>query len=204
MVSTLLTDPAAGPVRDTLDVDAAVGISTRLALDSLEERLRRDGWANDKSPGAPICRWITPDGDRVDLMPIVPDVLGFANPWYPLALDTRTEVTTADGWALPIVWAPVFVLTKLVAFESRGRGDVFASHDLEDLVTVFDGRSELDGEMLALPGDARAYAAEAFGRLLAHPDLRFALPGHVDPTSNTERRAEALHRRWQRLHEALR
>ena len=113
-------------------------------------------------------------------------------------------VETVGGAVVPIVWAPVFVLTKLTAFEGRGRGDVFASHDLEDLVVVFDGRRELDGEMLQLPVEARAYAAEAFTRLLAHPDLPFALPGHVDPASDTERRAEALLARWAQMREALR
>lgn len=203
VVGLLLTDGAAGPVRDTLDADAAVGISTRVALARLEEDLRRAGWENDTSSDAPLCRWITPDRDIVDLMPESDAVLGFGNPWYTLALSTRTERKTPDGSVLPIVWALVFVLTKLVAFEDRGRGDLLASHDLEDLVTVFDGRPELDAEMLQLPEDAQAYAAEAFGRLLAHPDLRFALPGHVDPTSDTEYRAEALLKRWHRLHEAL-
>lgn len=105
---------------------------------------------------------------------------------------------------MPVVQAAVFVLTKLVAFENRGRGDVFGSHDLEDIVAVFDGRPELDDEMLDLPANARAFAAEAIGRLLAHPDLPFALPGHVDPTSNTERRAEALLDRWTQLVRRLR
>lgn len=199
----LLSDPAAYAVRATLDIDAVLEATSRRSLDAAQESLLAAGWLPDTSPGAPICRWITPDGDLVDLMPSSPDVLGFANPWYPLALQTRIHVETSDGAMLPIVWAPVFVLTKLVAFEDRGRGDLLASHDLEDLVTVFDGRPELDAEMLELPGDARAYAAEAFERLLAHPDLRFALPGHVDPTSDTEYRAGALLKRWHRLHEAL-
>ena len=204
VVGGLLSDPAAEAVRHTLDVDAVIGTSSRAHFDAVQERLRATGWSPDPSPGAPICRWRTPDGDVVDLMPDDPGILGFANPWYRLALDTRWLVETNGGVRLPVVWAPVFVLTKLVAFEDRGRGDLFGSHDLEDLVTVFDGRRELDDEMLALPDDGRRYAAEALARLLAHPDLAFALPGHVDPTSDTQTRAEALLVRWKSLADRLR
>lgn len=199
VVGVLLTDPAAPDARGTKDADAVVRVGSRARFHWLEEALRAQGWTPDTSPDAPICRWHSPDGDMVDLMPDDPDVLGFANPWYGLALDTRTRVEADGGGEVFVVWAPVFVLTKLVAFENRGQGDVLGSHDLEDIVAIFDGRPELDDEMLRLPREARAYAAEAIGRLLAHRDLVFALPGHVDPTSDTERRAAALHARWQRL-----
>lgn len=39
--------------------------------------------------------------------------------------------------------APYFCATKLEAFGGRGKNDYLASHDLEDLITVVDGRPEL-------------------------------------------------------------
>ena len=159
VVPLLLTDPAAPDVRETTDVDAVVGADTRVGFEVVQERLRAARWSPDTSPGAPLCRWRTPGGDIVDVMPPVPDVLGFANRWYPLALAHAVEHVLPSGTRVRVISSPLFILTKLEAFEQRGRGDVFASHDLEDIIAVFDARPGLDEEMEALPPEARALSA---------------------------------------------
>lgn len=45
----------------------------------------------------------------------------------------------------------MFIATKLEAFADRGGGDFLASHDLEDITTVTDGRPELTDEAAAAP-----------------------------------------------------
>ena len=50
----LITDKAAAEVRPTYDVDAIAGISSYA---DFSERLRRCGFSEDASEGAPICRW---------------------------------------------------------------------------------------------------------------------------------------------------
>ena len=47
-----------------------------------------------------------------------------------------------------VITAPHFLATKLEAFRGGG-GDFLASHDLEDLVFVIDGRSEIVEEVRA-------------------------------------------------------
>ena len=77
----LLTDPAAAPVRPTLDVDAIVAIASYAEFTQLEIRLRDLGFRHSLEEGAPICRWL--NGDLVlDLMPTDPSILGFSNIWY--------------------------------------------------------------------------------------------------------------------------
>lgn len=49
--------------------------------------------------------------------------------------------------------------TKLEAFGGRGRGDFLGSHDLEDILTVFDGRAELPGEIAQAPANVRDHIA---------------------------------------------
>ncbi len=39
--------------------------------------------------------------------------------------------------------APYFLATKLEAFDCRGKNDYLMSRDMEDIVTVLDGRSEI-------------------------------------------------------------
>jgi hypothetical protein len=46
-----------------------------------------------------------------------------------------------------VFWSP-FVATKFEAFHGRGNNDHLASHDLEDIITVVDGRPELMGNLI--------------------------------------------------------
>lgn len=133
----LLTDPAAAPVRPTLDVDAIVAISSYLEFTLLEDHLRGLGFHQPHSEGAPICRWMS--GDLVlDLMPTDPSILGFSNRWYRPALENAQRASIGEREIL-LITAPYFLATKLEAFYGRGRNN-FGSHDLEDVVTVIDGR----------------------------------------------------------------
>jgi hypothetical protein len=52
-----VTDPAAGGIRPTMDVDAIVDVTSYAKDTSLAERLRALGLAEDMTPGAPLCRW---------------------------------------------------------------------------------------------------------------------------------------------------
>ena len=77
----LLTDPAAAPVRPTLDVDAIIAIASYAEFTQLGIRLRDLGFRHSLAEGAPICRWL--NGDLIlDLMPTDPSILGFSNIWY--------------------------------------------------------------------------------------------------------------------------
>jgi hypothetical protein len=54
--------------------------------------------------------------------------------------------------------APVyFCASKLEAFAGRGKNDFSAGRDLEDLIAVVDGRSELVGEIQAAASAVRSY-----------------------------------------------
>ena len=61
-------DPAASDIRPTLDVDCVIELSSRIEYAELEESLRKKGFANDTSEGAPICRWVY-NNVKVDVMP---------------------------------------------------------------------------------------------------------------------------------------
>ena len=72
------SDPAASDIRPTQDVDCVIELSSRIEYNRLEENLRCKEFANDTSPGAPICRWVYND-IKVDVMPTDYDILGFSN-----------------------------------------------------------------------------------------------------------------------------
>ena len=54
----LITDPAAPPVRPTLDVDAIVELGSYAEFTALESELRLLGFHESHAQGTPICRWV--------------------------------------------------------------------------------------------------------------------------------------------------
>jgi hypothetical protein len=133
----------------------------------------------------------------VDVMPTVKDILGFANRWYPLAIETARTVVLPSGRGIRLIVAPVFVATKLEAFNDRGRDadgqpDYLGSHDLEDIITVVDRRLELLDECQAASQELRKYLAASFGALLAAPDFQSTLAGHLPADAFSQRRLNGL------------
>lgn len=174
----LVTDPLAEGVRATRDVDAVVEAGLA-RFHRIEEQVAARGFLRDTESGV-ICRWVHREsGVLFDLMPVQADVLGFSNRWYAHAVRTAASIELAPGLSIRRVSAVAFVATKLEAFASRGAGDILASHDLEDVLNIVDGREELAGELAMAPEELREAVAAAFAGLLAHPDFANALPGLI-------------------------
>ena len=174
----LVSDPLAEGVRATRDVDAVVEAGFA-QFHRIEAQVAARGFARDVDSGV-ICRWVHRDtGVLFDLMPVQPEVLGFSNRWYPYAVETAVEVDLGQQLSIRLANAVAFVATKLEAFATRGAGDILASHDLEDVLNIVDGREELARELAAAPANLREAVAAAFAGLLAHPDFANALPGLV-------------------------
>ena len=75
----LITDKAAPPIRVTKDVDAIVQVMSRGDYYQFSDKLRAQGFSEDNSDNAPICRWKSEANILLDVMPIDPTVLGFGN-----------------------------------------------------------------------------------------------------------------------------
>ncbi len=177
VTALLITDLAAAEVRFTADVDVIVDLATHADYARLSDRIRKLGFKEDTSEGAPVCRWIV-GGVKVDVMPTSAKVLGFGNRWYSPAID-HAEERTVGKLLVRVVSAPFFLATKLEAFDGRGEGDYRASHDLEDLIAVVDGRPELVAEVAAMPKPLCDYLMRRVGQLLDEPAFMVALPGHL-------------------------
>ena len=176
--SLLITDTAASPVRATADVDAIVAITSLPDYQHLGSTLSARGFNQSLAEGDPPYRWGI-GGMKLDVMPIDESVLGFSNRWYGSALRTATAVQLPNGLRIHLVTPACFIATKLEAFEDRGQGDWLGSHDLEDVLSVIDGRSEIVAEMAGAEPELRRFVAEVFARLLKNEDFLNALPGMV-------------------------
>lgn len=187
----LITDSAAPDVRVTVDVDVIVEITSRGDYYRLAESLRAAGFAEDAREGAPICRWIV-DGTVVDVMPTDDEILGFSNRWYEQAMHHATTRLIDDDVAIRLVTAPYFLATKIEAFRSRGGDDYLISHDMEDIITLLDGRPEIVEEVSAAPEDVREFLAVQFAQFLRSRSFLDALPGHLPPDSASQQRVPIL------------
>lgn len=187
----LITDSAAPDVRATLDVDVIVELASRSDYYRLSESLRNAGFSEDTSEGAPVCRWLV-DGIVVDIMPTENEILGFANRWYRDAMQHATVRPIGEDVAIRLVTAPYFLATKLEAFHSRGADDFLGSHDMEDIITVLDGRSEIVEEVRSAPEEVRNFLSGQFDVFQNNRSFLDALPGHLLPDSASQQRVPIL------------
>ena len=187
----LITDPAQPAIRPTEDVDLIVQATVRADYAHVEKALRAQGFVNDISKDAPICRWRI-GTVTVDVMPTLKEILGFSNRWYPLALATARQTPLPSGMVIRLITAPVFVATKFEAFADRGNSDYLFSHDLGDLISVIDGRDELMAECRQLDDDLKDYLRGWVGRLLATPAFLEALSGHLPGDAASQARLPDL------------
>ena len=147
---------------------------------------------------APLCRWVIGD-IKVDVMPTDEKILGFSNKWYSPAIKNATELYLEKGLEIRIVTAPYFLATKIEAFYGRGKGDYIASHDMEDIIAVIDGRIELIDEVKDSDANLTKFLSERFQRFLKTEDFLESLPGHLPPDSVSQARLPKITSRIEKI-----
>ena len=190
IVNLLLDDPTFSPARPTDDVDVIMEIMTSERYSDIETRIHNLGFDHDMREGAPLCRWVL-GNLTVDIMPTEGGHLGLNTAWFKEALATATE-QIIDHTSLKLVSAAGFLATKYVAFVDRGKGDYYASHDLEDFITVVDGRASIVAEVDQAAPELRGYLIESVKALLASATFDEALAGHMPPDRASQQRLPKL------------
>lgn len=193
----LITENARPQARATQDVDVIVELASLPAYYELEKELRSRGFRSDTEV---ICRWHV--GQLIfDVIPTRDVGLGFENRWYPLAAQRAEQRRLPSGAIIRVVTPPLFISTKLEAFYDRGNGDYGASHDMEDIITVIDGRAELIDEIEAADPEVRSYLKEEFDDLLATPEFVDSLSWHLPGDAVNQARLPELIRRLRAIAE---
>lgn len=187
----LITDPAGCPIRPTVDVDVITEFTSYAKYAELGEKLLSLGFQRDTKAGAPTCRWVI-DEMRLDVMSTKSNILGFSNRWYALAIKTFILLKLEDQIDIRMINAPCFIATKLEAFSARSAQDFGNSKDLEDIVTVIDGRPELIDELRAATPELRAYVAGKFRGWIADRAFLDTIPGYLLPDSASQARVEIV------------
>lgn len=197
IVNLLLDNPALSPARPTDDVDVILEAVTAQRYSDVEAKLRGLGFDHDMREKAPKCRWVL-GNLTVDIMPTEGGFLGLNTAWFKEALATVTEREFAHT-KLKLISPVAFLATKHVAFIDRGDGDYYASHDLEDFVTVIDGREVIATEVNEAPAELRRYVIESVQGLGAIAAFNETLPGHLPPDRASQQRLPSLRRKLQEI-----
>lgn len=186
----LLTDEfVLEQVRHTEDVDLIVHVMGYPGFHTLQKALRAKGFKDmppDTDESAPVCAMKLGDL-RVDFMPDDPQVLGFSNRWYGEALETAMPYELSDDLSIRLVNPLYFLATKLEAFKGRGKGDTLSSHDIEDLLTLIDGRESLIDEVSSGPEGLLDYLTEEFSLLLNDSNFEYAVNSQVGGDAEREK-----------------
>jgi predicted nucleotidyltransferase len=193
IVNLLLDNPALSPARPTDDVDVILETVTSQRYSDLEVKLRGLGFDHDMREKAPKCRWVLGDL-TVDIMPTKGAFLGLNTAWFKEALATATVLEIAHT-RLKLISPVAFLATKHVAFADRGDDDYPASHDLEDFLTVIDGRENIVAEVNEAPAELRGYVIQSIRFLVPTAAFDEALPGHLPPDRASQQRLPNLRRK---------
>jgi len=194
----MITDAAAPEPRPTDDIDFVIDAASKRAYYAVEKDLRKRGFANRREPGDPICRWVY-SGIVVDVMTEDEAVLGFSNQWYAHAIEHAVALSLGEDLAIKVISAPSFLATKLVAFEDRGNEDFLYSADMQDMVSIIDGRVELIEEIEASEPDLKEFVGRSFRSYLERTEFLDSISGHLLPDAASQARAGLVVDRIKRI-----
>lgn len=196
----LVENPGILDIRPTVDIDLTVQIVTLPDHYRLEEALRHRGFRNDDREGAPICRWIIEE-TTVDVMPTQPTVLGMTCEWFHEAVQDAQHVRLGESLEVPVVRWPYFLATKLTAFRDRGASDPFLSKDLDDIVTLLNGTTDIESPLSKASEILRKFLAQEIAAHLRNPDFSDAVAGFFRTDIIAQERANMVLARMKRLAE---
>lgn len=201
ITSFLLDDDFADEPRETLDVDLILDVSTRVDYQEIDALLRQKGFRSVPVENTPICRWDY-QGVLVDIMPIDESIFGFSNRWYEAAFEHAVERQFSANCSWRLLTPCYFLATKWEAFKQRGAAMPEASHDLEDIISVINGRSDII-ELVADQEDAlKDYLKQHAAALLSNADVRGAIPMHLLPDAASQMRLPIIIERLEKIGEA--
>jgi hypothetical protein len=191
-----ITDALEETPRVTDDIDVVIEVRTAAEFRGIEAQLREQGFLNDTSQGAPICRWLF-DGIKVDVMPSKESILGFAEGWHQAGFSTAMQISVTDSCLWRILSPPFAMAAKFAAFWDRGVTDPGASTDLEDIISIVNGRPEMGSELANAETACRDYVGDSISKILASAGIMDVIQYHLPPAG--QQRATIVHDRLKKM-----
>ncbi len=176
MVSLYADDPIAEDVRATKDIDLTFQIATASELEVLRQALIDKGFYESRDSDV-ICRFNYEDL-LVDVMSTQPVGWAPGNRWFAIGFAFANTIYL-ENVGVKILPLSYFLASKIDAFYDRGRKDVYGSHDLEDIVYLFNYRIGIVGDISNSNQEVKSYLSKSLSDILADDRIMNALPGHL-------------------------
>jgi len=148
-----------------------------------------------------ICRWKY-NKLLLDVVPTDKSIIGFSNLWYKSAVQYAKRLKLWEK-TINVVSSPYFLATKLEAFKDHGKSDFLSSHDIEDIISVLDGREEIVSDVEKSDKDIKTYLSQQFKKILNNANFHDALPGHLNYGGILEERLQIVLERMEKVAECI-
>ena len=185
VVALYIDDPAASPLRLTIDVDCVVQATTYAQYTELETELRELGLQPASYSGAPVCRWIY-GGLEIDIMPLKGDILGFRNQWYAEGVQYAVKMELAPNTVIQVFSSPYVLADKINTFIDRGEEDYYGSPDFEDIIRLLDGCTHLIDDLHNAQDNVRTYIHRWIKDLLKKSAVEDYVAAHLEQRDRSE------------------
>lgn len=176
MVAMYIDDPAAEDIRPTKDLDLTFQITTAGKLEELREKLIGKGFIQTHEDDV-ICRFRF-DDLLVDVMST--QAVGWApsNRWFMPGFEESFSVEL-DDVTIRLMPLPYLLASKMEAFFDRGIQDLYASHDLEDILYIFNYTTNLVEQILGADDEVISYLKGCAERMMSDTKIREVIPAHL-------------------------
>ena len=153
-------------------------------------------WSPDMN--GPMCRYSSPKGKMVDFLFPSSEVMGFSNQWYAKVVENPLPYNIQEH-PLLIAQPALYLATKIEAFLSRGETEPFESQDLEDIVALMDGCSELVASFQEQDQDIRKWIGSHLEDIQSQSWFETLCIGNLPRGGDERTREQRFLDRWKRL-----
>jgi predicted nucleotidyltransferase len=176
VVSLYVDDPGADDVRPTKDLDLTMKIASLSELENIRQSLAVKGFVQSAMDSV-MCRFRY-DDVLVDVMATVPIGWAPGNRWFERGLDQAIS-KELEEISIRILPLPYFLATKFDAFFDRGVDDLWASHDYEDIVYLFNHITDISEQILNSEEVVKRYLGECADQILTNRSFQEAIMGNL-------------------------
>lgn len=188
-ISIYITEPIHVKIRETLDVDCVVEVGHRLEYEDIARKLRSLGFSEDMDSHV-ICRF-KKDSLVLDVMPTNPKILGFTNMWYKEGYQ-KAKTYQIENVTIKVFDLPYLIATKIEAFKGRGKDGFLYSHDIEDIISLFDGRPSIAEDLKKCDQNLLKYLKKEMENFLNNKNFVNSLDGHISDRLNIDGRKQII------------
>jgi len=184
VLSLYINDPAAEDVRSTKDIDISLSVAGFAELERFRKELVQKGFKQSADLEI-ICRFRYKN-ILVDVMNTKEILWAPTNRWFSSGFFKR-ETVDIEGIDIHILPLAYYLASKFEAFNDRGVLDPRCSHDFEDIVYLFDNRTDIEEQLIKASVDVKPFLIKQIREIMIDGTMKEAIYGNLVYSMRKER-----------------